>query len=122
MSITYAWTCKFCEHGNAAGTSTCAVCRQAAIARPIDVDPPTERDTLAAARRRVEFEALPNAAKPIVTALWLVAVVAGLTAQFAWTMSATFIGAGIAVVSAIGAVAITKCYPPNAARGSSHDA
>ena len=122
MSITYAWICKFCEHGNVAGTNTCAVCRQSAIARPIDVDPPTKRDTLAAERRRAEFEALPNAAKPIVVALWVIAVVAALIAQFAWAMDAMFIGAGIAAVGAIGAVAITKFYQPKAARGGSHDA
>jgi hypothetical protein len=120
MAITYAWTCNFCGVGNAAGTDRCAVCRNKAIARPIDFDLRFKNERLEEQRRKEQMEALPPRVRFVVGFLWGVAAVGAGVAKFAWTIGATVVGLVIAGVAGIPAVILTKMYeaPPSSKVGN----
>ena len=110
MAISYPWECKFCGRGNAAGTDHCAVCRNPAIARPIDFDPRLENERLDAERRRKQLETIPPPLRPVVATLWGICVVGAIVAKVAWSIGVGIVGLGVMIVTGIPAALITKAY------------
>ena len=109
-AIKYAWECNFCGAGNAAGTNRCAVCRNNAIARPIDFDPRLQKEREGVERRAQQIESLPRSLRPVVSVLWGIVLFGVLIVKVAWTIGAMVAGLVIVAAAGIPAAIITRVY------------
>ena len=110
MKIGYVWECKFCGRANAAGTDHCAVCRNSAIARPIDIDPRYEKELREEEARGKRLQALPPPLRIVVSVLWSICFVGALVAKFAWSLGVGFVGVILAIVTGVPAKVIEEMY------------
>ena len=107
MAIAYAWICKFCGVTNSAGTDACAVCKQPAIARPIDVDPSQYKEVASPPINR-DIARLPVPLRVVVGVLWAAVVVGAVIERFAWSIGAEVTGIALMVGGFVPALLITK--------------
>jgi hypothetical protein len=125
MRIAYAWSCKYCEAENAAGTEVCVRCGQSAIARAIDVDrakgiappePSPPRD-----RRDVP----PGPLRVVVGTLLVVGIAGAIVERFSFTIAVELGAIAMAAVGLGGAWLITHIWgePTNGeSDAKNHDA